>query len=64
MNSRVAVRDTTIPLGGGPDGKSPVLVKKGQSVNYSAYVMHRRTDFYGEDALEFKPERWEKLRPR
>lgn len=64
MNGRVAVRDTTLPLGGGPDGKSPVLVKKGQPVIYSAYVMQRRTDLYGEDALEFKPERWEKLRPR
>ncbi|TVY92117.1 Cytochrome P450 monooxygenase [Lachnellula willkommii] len=63
MNGRVAVRDTTIPLGGGPDGKSPVLVKKGQPVIYSTYVMQRRTDLYGEDALEFKPERWENLRP-
>ena len=25
--------------------------------------MHRRKDFYGEDAEEFKPERWESLRP-
>jgi cytochrome P450 len=25
--------------------------------------MHRREDFYGPDAQEFKPERWEKLRP-
>ena len=25
--------------------------------------MHRRKDFYGEDAEEFKPERWETLRP-
>jgi cytochrome P450 len=25
--------------------------------------MHRREDFFGADALEFKPERWENLRP-
>lgn len=25
--------------------------------------MQRRTDLYGEDAQEFKPERWESLRP-
>lgn len=25
--------------------------------------MHRRKEFYGEDAEEFKPERWETLRP-
>ena len=64
VNGRVAMRDTVLPLGGGPDGKSPILVRKGQPVNYQPYVMHRRKDLYGEDALEFKPERWEKLRPR
>jgi cytochrome P450 len=26
-------------------------------------LVHRREDFYGADALEFKPERWETLRP-
>ncbi|KAE9365333.1 putative cytochrome P450 [Stipitochalara longipes BDJ] len=62
-NSRTAVVDTTLPVGGGPDGKSPIFVKAGQQVNYQVYVMHRRKDLYGEDALEFKPERWEKLRP-
>ena len=62
-NSRQAIRDTVLPLGGGPEGRSPVLVKKGQVVGYTVWSMHRRTDFYGEDALEFKPERWENLRP-
>ncbi|KIX10328.1 uncharacterized protein Z518_01410 [Rhinocladiella mackenziei CBS 650.93] len=62
-NSREAIRDTILPLGGGPDGKSPVLVTKGTVVGYSPWSMHRREDFYGSDSLEFKPERWETLRP-
>ncbi|KAM5469092.1 hypothetical protein MauCBS54593_004444 [Microsporum audouinii] len=62
-NARSAIRDTILPCGGGPDGQSPVFVPKGTSVVYSAFSMHRRTDIYGPDALEFKPERWETLRP-
>ncbi|KAJ9637341.1 hypothetical protein H2199_007628 [Coniosporium tulheliwenetii] len=60
INSRRATKDTTIPRGGGPDGMSPVYVPKGTEVNYSVHIMHRRTDIWGEDALEFKPERWTK----
>lgn len=63
-NSRVCVTDTTLPVGGGPDGKSPIFVKKGTQINYQVYVMHRRKDLYGEEADEFRPERWETLRPR
>ncbi|PGH13639.1 hypothetical protein AJ79_03487, partial [Helicocarpus griseus UAMH5409] len=63
LNGRTAIRDTVIPRGGGPDGKSPVLVKKGTSLSYSVYTMHRRDDIYGPDAAEFKPERWESIRP-
>jgi len=63
-NGRTALVDTTLPVGGGPDGKSPIFIKAGQQVNYQVYVMHRRKDLFGEDASEFKPERWEKLRPR
>ena len=57
-NSRQAATDTTLPLGGGVDGKSPVFVPKGTIVAYCIYAMHRRRDFYGEDADEFKPDRW------
>ncbi|KAH7372183.1 putative cytochrome P450 [Cadophora sp. MPI-SDFR-AT-0126] len=62
-NSRTCVNDTTLPVGGGPDQKSPIFVKKGTQINYQVYVMHRRKDLYGEDADEFRPERWEALRP-
>jgi len=57
-NSREALEDTTLPLGGGPDGRAPMFIKKGGVVAWSVYAMHRRKDYYGEDAEEFKPERW------
>ncbi|KAL4918697.1 cytochrome P450 [Aspergillus aurantiobrunneus] len=59
LNFRVAVKDTTLPVGGGPNGKSPIFVKKGQPILYSVYAMHRRKDLYGPDADSFRPERWE-----
>ncbi|KAK5132091.1 hypothetical protein LTR08_000341 [Meristemomyces frigidus] len=59
LNSRVAVRDTVLPTGGGVDGTKPVAVRKGQQVLWNIYAMHRRKDLWGEDALEYKPERWE-----
>lgn len=59
----MALKDTVVPLGGGPDGKSPLFIPKGWSLAWSVWTMHRRKDFYGEDAEEFKPERWETLRP-
>lgn len=35
MNSRSAVVDTVLPVGGGPDGQSPILIKKGTDIGYS-----------------------------
>ncbi|KAK3044892.1 hypothetical protein LTS18_015124 [Coniosporium uncinatum] len=58
MNGRRAAKDTSIPLGGGPDGQSPVFIGKGTEVGYSVHIMHRRKDLWGEDAEEFKPARW------
>ena len=49
-------------MGGGEDGKSPLFVPKGQVVQWSLFAMHRRKELFGEDAEEFKPERWTTLR--
>ncbi|KAH8898479.1 cytochrome P450 [Thozetella sp. PMI_491] len=62
VNSRVANSDTVIPYGGGPDGKSPVLVPEGMPVIYNVYGLHRREDIFGPDFEEFRPSRWESLR--
>lgn len=58
LNSREALEDTILPVGGGPDGRAPILIKKGELCSWNVYAMHRRKDYYGEDADEFKPERW------
>lgn len=55
----MALHDTTLPIGGGLDGKAPIAIPKGASVVFSVYSMQRRADLWGEDVLEFKPERWE-----
>ena len=57
FNNRQALRDTTIPIGGGPSHDRPVAIGKGQIVTFSVYALHRRKDLWGEDANEFKPER-------
>ena len=65
-NARQNIVDTTLPKGGGPDGQSPMFIPKDTTVGWSLYTMHRRKDYYGEDAEEFKPERWlgeKSLRP-
>ncbi len=59
MNSRVAQRDTILPVGGGQDGKSPIFVPEGSVVAYHAYAVQRRPDLWGKDAAEFNPERWD-----
>ena len=63
VNQRTAVKDTLLPVGGGPDLKDPVFIPKGASVAYPVYTMHRRPDFFGMDAELFRPERWDEPMP-
>ncbi|KAI9151554.1 Cytochrome P450 monooxygenase fsdH [Paramyrothecium foliicola] len=62
-NARVALRDTTLPRGGGRDGTGPVFVSKGTVIVYNVYSMHRDETIYGKDVEVFRPERWKGLRP-
>ena len=57
-NARTALKDTVLPVGGGQDEQSPIFVRKGQFVAINLYGMHRRKDIFGEDANEYRPERW------
>lgn len=63
VNQRMAIKDTTLPVGGGPDHQSPIAIREGTIILFSVYIMQRRKDLWGPDALEFKPERWEEQRP-
>ncbi|KAK5107427.1 hypothetical protein LTR62_001288 [Meristemomyces frigidus] len=62
-NARRSNKGTTIPRGGGPDGQSPVFIPPNTDVMYTIHVTHRRKDLWGEDADEFKPERWVGRKP-
>ncbi|KAJ8605074.1 hypothetical protein MRB53_041547 [Persea americana] len=57
-NVRRSNKNTTLPRGGGPDGLSPIFIPAHTTVEYSVHVMHHRKDLWGEDADEFRPERF------
>ncbi|KAL8868441.1 MAG: hypothetical protein Q9174_004990, partial [Haloplaca sp. 1 TL-2023] len=57
--SRVATKDVVLPKGGGHDEQSPVFVAKGTLVVFHLAALHVRKDLWGDDAFDFRPERWE-----
>lgn len=70
FNVRLALKDTTLPRGGGPDGNSPIAVLKDTPVGYSTLVMQRRPELYPPvsdtfaDPAVFSPERWQHWQPK
>lgn len=61
LNLREALKDTTLPSGGGKDGNAPIFVPKGSRIIFLIYCVQRLKKHYGEDADEFRPERWADL---
>jgi len=51
INAKDAVKADTLPNG--------VKVAPGQCISLNVYSLHRRPDYWGDDANEFRPERWE-----
>lgn len=70
FNVRLALKDTTLPTGGGPNGDQPIGVLKNTPIGYSVLFMQRRPDLYpapSEDFASmdiFSPERWEVWQPK
>lgn len=70
FNVRFALRDTTLPRGGGPDGTQPLAVLKDTPVGYTTLMMQRRADLYPRPSetfappLAFSPDRWATWQPR
>lgn len=61
--TRTALRDTVLPVGGGPNGRSPLFMPKGQNIEVDLYTLQHDPQIWGADAEEFKPERWGEGRP-
>ncbi|EGX88220.1 cytochrome P450 monooxygenase, putative [Cordyceps militaris CM01] len=59
---RAALADVVLPIGGGPDGKAPLDIRKGDIVSVTKTVMYRDPDQWGPDANEYRPERWDGMR--
>ncbi|VDC05266.1 unnamed protein product [Peniophora sp. CBMAI 1063] len=66
MTERNAIRDDVVPLKTpilGTDGvmRSEILVSKGDMIRFPIQVINRMEEYWGEDAHQFRPERWSKL---
>jgi cytochrome P450 len=65
FNLRYSLKNTTLPRGGGPDGKSPIGIRDDTRIMYSTMAMQRDPAYYPPpgspnyiDPLKWDPERW------
>lgn len=64
MGARICAADAVLPRGGGATGESPIFIQAGTRVDMNFGVMQRDLDFWGSNAEEFRPERWQTVRPK
>ncbi|KAI1382718.1 cytochrome P450 [Hypoxylon trugodes] len=60
---RIALRDTNLPVGGGPSHDHPMFIQKGSMVVMDYYALHRNPEVFGDDVETFRPERWDSIKP-
>ncbi|KAF2812870.1 cytochrome P450 [Mytilinidion resinicola] len=63
LSRNLCIESVVLPSGGGRDGRAPLYVQKGEIVEMNFRCMLRNKSFWGEDAEEFRPERWERICP-
>ncbi|TVY82546.1 Cytochrome P450 monooxygenase lepH [Lachnellula suecica] len=61
--SRECMDEVVFPSGGGKDGTAPLYIRKGDIVEMNFRCTLRDKTYWGDDADEFRPERWDDLRP-
>ena len=59
LNGRFSTRETYLPRGGGEHGEAPILIPRGTLVAFSTFAAQRSQHSYGQDANEFRAERWD-----
>ncbi|EFQ36688.1 cytochrome P450 52A11 [Colletotrichum graminicola M1.001] len=70
INIRQALKDTSLPKGGGPDGNLPIGIPAGTSVIYSTQILQLSPEIYPPVSPnfppidEFDPHRWTKWTPK
>ena len=64
MNHRMCLAHTVLPRGGGPDGSSPLFIRAGVIIELHNHAMQRDKGFFGDDADDFNPYRWQTIRAR
>jgi cytochrome P450 len=62
LMSRMSLKDTKLPVGGGLEQKDPIFVPKGFVAEWSQYAMNRDSSVFGDDVEAFNPDRWNTIR--